>query len=125
MKLLDLLLKKKKPEAKDTIGSLWLCAAKFAVDNLLKDGWHDVMIKEVGITHAEVFRNRDGTWVESTEYVPFGWGYTVPFRGSLGRMAFNEDQGNYFVGFFETKEEAEAAYRGLAKKIIDDIGLRL
>jgi len=125
MKLLNLLLKRKKPEAKDTIGSLWLCAANFAVHNSPKDSWHDVVIKEVGITHAEVFRNRDGTWVESAEDVPLGWGCTVPFRGRVGRLAFNEDQGSYFVGFFETEEEAETAYRGLAKKMTDDIAAKM
>jgi len=118
MKLLNLLLKRKKP-ADETIGSMWLCAANFALHNLTKPDWHGVLVKEVGISEARVLRN--GIYVESTERNSFNFGDPVGFRGYVGRMTYNDEGKNYFVGFFETREEAVDAYRGLAKKLIDDI----
>lgn len=118
MKLLNRLLKARKPDD-ETIGSMWLCAANFAVHNWTKSNWHGVVVKEVGIEHA--YMRRDGMYVESTERNPFNFGDCIRFRGYVGRMEFNTENKDYFVGFFESKEEAENAYRELAKKLIDDI----
>jgi hypothetical protein len=118
MKLLNRLLKTKKPD-ENTIGSMWLCAANFAIHNWTEPNWHGVMVKEVGIEQACILR--DGMFVESTERNPFNFGDPARLRGYVGRMTWNDGRQSYFVGFFETKEEAEDAYRKLAKKLIDDI----
>lgn len=98
---------------------MWLCAANFALHKLTKPDWHDVIIKEVGIKEARVIR--DGMYVESTERNQFNFGDPICFRGYVSRMTYNDECKSYFVGFFETKEEAVDAYRELAKKLIDDI----
>lgn len=118
MKLLNRLLKTKKPDG-NTIGSMWLCAANFAVHNWTEPNWHGVVVKEVGVKEARALL--DGTYVESTERNPFNFGDPTRFRGYVGRMTWNRERGDYFVGFFETREEAEDAYRELAEKLVDDI----
>lgn len=122
MKLLNRLLKTKTSDEK-TIGSMWLCAANFAVNNWTEPNWHGVMVKEVGIKEARVLR--DGMFVESTERNPFNFGDPVCFRGYVGRMTFNNERKSYFVGFFEAREEAVDAYSKLAKKLIDDISSKI
>lgn len=122
MKLLNRLLKTRKPDD-ETIGSMWLCAANFAVHNWTKPNWCGVIVKEVGIKQACTFR--DGMFVESTERNPFNFGDCICFRGYVGRMTFNTESKDYFVGFFASKEEAENAYRELAKKLIDDIASKI
>jgi len=118
MKLLNRLLKTRKLND-ETIGSMWLCAANFAVYNWTKPNWHGVLVKEVGIENACI--RRDGMYVESTERNPFNFGDPICFRGYVGRLTFNNENKSYFVGFFESRDEAENAYRELAKKLIDDI----
>ena len=122
MKLLNRLLKTRKPD-EETIGSMWLCAANFAVHDWTKPNWCGVVVKEVGIKQAYMLR--DGMFVESTERNPFNFGDCICFRGYVGRMTWNGERQSYFVGFFETKEEAENAYRELAKKLIDDIASKI
>ncbi len=122
MKFLNRLLKTKKPDEK-TIGSMWLCAANFAVYNWTKPNWCDVVVKEVGIEQAYMLR--DGMFVESTERNPFNFGDPVCFRGYVGRMTWNDERKSYFIGFFETREEAVDAYSKLAKKLIDDISSKI
>ena len=118
MKFLNRLLKTRKPND-ETIGSMWLCATNFAVCNWTKPNWHGAVVKEVGIKHA--YMRPDGMYVESTERNPFNFGDCICFRGYVGKMMFNTENKDYFVGFFESKEEAENAYHKLAKKLIDDI----
>ena len=122
MKLLNRLLKTRKPD-KETIGSMWLCAANFAIHNWTEPNWHGVVVKEVGIKQACVLR--DGMFVESTERNPFNFGDCIDFRGYVGKMTWNRERQSYFVGFFETREEAENAYRELATKLIDDIASKI
>ena len=122
MKLLNKLLKTKAPDEK-TIGSMWLCAVNFAVHNWTEPNWHDVLVKEVGIEQA--YMRRNGIYVESTERNLFNFGDPVCFRGYVGQMTFNNENKCYFVGFFETKEEAENAYHELAEKLIDDIASKI
>ena len=145
MKFLNRLLKTKKLDDK-TIGSMWLCAANFDIHNFAKPNWCDVLVKEVGI--KQVCMIQDGMFVESTERNPFISDYTVCFRGYVGRLVSNgecqivnpfkieEKEGwnayinwvmsngkypSYFVGFFETKEDAENAYLDLVEKLTEDI----
>ena len=49
----------------------------------------------------------------------------MPFRGCVGRLAWNEENKNYFVGFFETKEEAKNAYLDLVEKLIKDLASKI
>lgn len=144
MKFLNRLLKTKKLDNK-TIGSMWLCAANFDIHNFTKPNWCEVLVKEVGIKQARMIQG--GMFVESIEHNPFISDYTVCFRGYVGRLASNgecqivdsfktEDEvwnayiskvksngkyPSYFVGFFETKEEAENAYLDLVEKLTEDI----
>ena len=120
MKFLNRLLKTKKLDNK-TIGSMWLCAANFNVSNFTKPNWCDVLVKEVNITYAEMVRG--SMFVASTEYNPFSSG--MPFRGCVGRLAWNEENKNYFIGFFETKEEAKNAYLDLVEKLIKDLASKI
>ena len=49
----------------------------------------------------------------------------MPFRGCVGRLVWNEENKNYFVGFFETKEEAKNAYLDLVEKLIKDLASKI
>ena len=129
MKFLNRLLKTKKLDNK-TIGSMWLCAANFNVSNFTKPNWCDVLVKEVGI--KEAYMRQDGMFVESTERnqsnlgaTIINLGATISFRGYVGRLAWNEENKNYFVGFFETKEEAKNAYLDLVEKLIKDLASKI
>ena len=78
-------------------------------------------MKGVNITYAEMVRG--SMFVASTEYNPFSSG--MSFRGCVGRLAWNEENKNYFVGFFETKEEAKNAYLDLVEKLIKDLASKI
>ena len=129
MKFLNRLLKTKKLDDK-TIGSMWLCAANFDVRNFAKPNWCDVLVKEVGI--KEAYMRQDGMFVESTEPNQFNLGATIVnlgdpirFHGYVGRLLWNDENKNYFVGFFETKEDAENAYIDLVEKLTEDIASKI
>ena len=122
MKFLNRLLKTKKLDDK-AIGSMWLCAANFDVRNFAKSNWCDVLVKEVGI--KEAYMRQDGMFVESTERNQFNLGATISFRGYVGRLLWNDENKDYFVGFFETKEDAENAYLDLVEKLTEDIASKI
>ena len=117
MKLLDMLMKSKKSKStptENTIGSMWACVVKCMP---CQKDWYDVVIKEVGVVEASAYKGR--TFIRSDESNPLhpGFGYLNGYADCL-----EYDQENYcWIGFFETKEDAVAAYNELAKKLVDSI----
>ena len=117
MKLLDMLMKSKKSKstrAENTIGSMWACVVKCMP---WQKDWYDVAIKEIGVVEASAYRGR--TFIKSMEDNPLhaGGSYLSGYADCL-----EYDQEDYcWIGFFETKEDAVAAYNELAKRLAASI----
>ena len=115
MKLLDMLMKSKKPaekRAENALGVMWVCVAK--CKPWQKD-WYDVSIKDVAVVEAAVYV--DGVYVRTNERNPFDNCDPTRLCGYVGKLNYIQEA-HYWVGFFETEEKAKAAYRGLAEKLI-------
>ena len=83
-----------------------------------KEDWYDVKIVETDIIEAQV---RDGTTnVESTARNPFNKSDPISLRGQVGHLEYVA-QLSYWIGFFETKKDAEDAYRIFAAGLIQQI----
>ena len=105
MNLFDIFKKSKKGGVTTaSLGKLWFCAVNFAP---WKEDWYGVKIAETDIIEACV---RDGTThVESTAQNPFNKCDPVSLRGQIGHLEYVSQFG-YWIGFFETKKDAEDAY---------------
>ena len=119
MNLLDMFRKSKKAmsavSSSASLGRMWACAVKFAP---WTKNWYDVKIVETDIMEAQV---RDGiTRVESTARNPFNKGDPISLRGPVGHLEYVSQLG-YWIGFFETKKDAEDAYRTFAVGLIQQI----
>jgi len=116
MNLLDMFRKSKSSDPSlASLGKMWACAVKFAPS---AEVWYDVKIAETDIREAWV---RDGTTrVESTARNPFNKGDPVSLRGPVGRLEYVPHL-NYWIGFFETKKDAEDAYRLFAAGLVQQI----
>jgi hypothetical protein len=119
MNLLDMFRKSKKAmsavSSSASLGSMWACAVKFAP---WKKDWYGVVIVETDIIEAQA---RDGiTRVESTAQNPFSRCDPISLRGQVGHFEYVSQLG-YWIGFFETKKDAEDAYRTFAVGLIQQI----
>ena len=119
MNLLDMFRKSKNAlssiPSSASLGRLWACVVKFAP---WKDDWYDVKIMETDIIEAQM---RNGTThVESTARNPFNKGDPISLRGQVGHLEYVTHLG-YWIGFFETKKDAEDAYRIFAASLIQQI----
>jgi len=122
MKLLDMLMKSKKPaesRAKNALGSMWACVVKCAP---WQKDWYDVSVKEVSVVEATAV-HCGGVYVRTDARNPFCGADPAGVCGYVGELTYVQEK-NYWVGFFETEEKAKAAYRGLAEKLIADIGAK-
>lgn len=115
MKLLDMLTKSKKPAARNTLGSMWVCVVKCMP---WKKDWYDVLIKEVSVIEAAA--TGSGSYVKTDEGNPFNKYDPAALCGHVDELNYDQEK-CYWVGFFETEEKAKAAYRDLAKKLISCI----
>lgn len=116
MNLFDIFKKSKKGgEVTASLGKLWFCTVKFAP---WKDDWYGVKIAETDIEEAWV---RDGTThVVSTTRNPFDKRDFTKLRGKVGHLEYVSQLG-YWIGFFETKKDAEDAYRLFAAALVQRI----
>lgn len=119
MNLLDMFKKSKNAlssvPSSSSLGRLWACVVKFAP---WKDDWYDVKIMETDIIEAQV---RGGTThVESTARNPFNTGDPISLHGQVGHLEYVAHLGHW-IGFFETKKDAELAYRVFAAGLIQQI----
>lgn len=118
MKLLDMLMKSKKPaekRAENALGVMWACVVKCMP---WQKDWYDVSVKEAAVVEAVAMR--DGVYVRTVVTNPFNNCDPVGLCGYVGELNYAQEQ-HYWVGFFETEEKAKAAYRELAEKLIADI----
>ena len=88
------------------LDKMWMCVARFCPWN--PDG-HGVKFVEVSIKRAEAEKN--GIYVHSPCRNPFDGDESM--SGYIDKIT---SQFGYWVGFFETKDEAVAAYN----KLMDD-----
>ncbi len=119
MNLLDMFRKSKKAspptQPSASLGRMWACTVKFAPS---ADVWYDVKIAETDIMEAWV---RDETMrVESTARNPFNKGDPVSLRGPVGHLEY-VSQLDYWIGFFETVDEAKEEYRKFAAGLVQQI----
>lgn len=119
MNLLDMFRKSKNVLSSGTssasLGKMWACTVKFAPS---AEVWYDVKIAETDIREAWI---RDGTThVESTAQNPFNKGDPVSLRGQVGHLEYVPQFG-YWIGFFETKKNAEDAYCLFATGLVQQI----
>lgn len=117
MNLLDMFRKSKMSAVPSSasLGRMWACAVVFAP---WKEVWYDVKIIETDIMEAQM---RHGiAYVESMAKNPFNTGDPIPLRGPVGRLEYVL-QSNQWIGFFETKKDAELAYRVFAAGLIQQI----
>jgi len=116
MNLFDVFKKSKKSGMETaSLGKLWVCVVNFAP---WKEDWYGVKIIETDIIEA---RARDGiTYVESTARNPFNMCDPVSLRGQVGHLDY-VSQLNYWIGFFETKKDAEDTYRLFAAALVQHI----
>lgn len=119
MNLFDVFRKSKKTmstvPSSASLGRMWACAVKFAP---WKEDWYDVKIAETDIREAWV---RDGiAHVESTARNPFNKCDPISLRGRVGHLEYVSQLG-YWIGFFETKKDAEDAYRLFAAGLVQQI----
>lgn len=119
MNLLDMFRKSKKAlsstASSASLGKMWVCIVKFAPE---KEDWYDVKITETDIREAWI---RDGiTYVESTARNPFNKYDPISLRGQVGHLEY-VSQADYWIGFFETKKDAEDVYRLFADGLVQQI----
>ena len=95
------------------LDEMWMCAVNFTP-------WDSedfrVTVKKVRITSAQA--SRDGIWVVSDETIP-GW-ETKKYAGYIDKIG--EHYG--WVGFFETKEQAETEFNKMMDKWISEMESR-
>jgi hypothetical protein len=121
MSLLDMFKKSKEKTTSESapvvasLGKMWVCVVKFEPWN---DDWYDVMIKNVDI--CEVCMRGKDTSVTSLEHNPFKSARGIPLNGKIKQLNYISHE-NQWVGFFDTKEQAEDAYRKLASSLVDRI----
>ena len=98
-----------------SLGRMWACIVKFVPG---QEDWYDVKIAETDIREAWV---RDGiTRVESTAQNPFNKCDPISLRGPVGHLECVSQFG-YWIGFFETKKDAEDRYRLFAVGLVQQI----
>lgn len=111
MKLFDIFKKRKKLTIKElyapVLDKMWVCVFNFCPWDVEE---HDVVFKKVTIVKASA--DEKGIFVESDEQDPFTRYDKERLRGYIDRITSSW----HWVGFFETKEEAEKAYNELMKK---------
>lgn len=115
MGLFNIFKKKKKMSIKElyapVLDEMWVCAFNFCPWDEDK---YKVFFKKVKIVRAEA--TKEGIWVKSDEPYPFESACTDDVMcGYIDKI----DCRWYWIGFFETKEEAEKAYVELTEKWID------
>ena len=113
MKLFNIFKKRKKLTLKElyapVLDEMWVCVFNFEPWDVKA---HDVVFKKVNIVKASA--DEKGIFVESDEQDPFDKYDKSKLRGYIDRITSSW----HWVGFFETKEEAEKAYNELMKKWI-------
>ena len=111
MKLFDIFKKRKKLTIKElyapVLAKMWVCVFNFCPWDVEE---HDVVFKKVNIVKASA--DEKGIFVESDKQDPFTRYDKERLRGYIDRITLSW----HWVGFFETKEEAEKAYNELMKK---------
>ena len=115
--MFGLFKKKKKMTLKElyapVLDRMWVCVLNFCPWN---PKGHDVKFMEVSIRKAEA--DKEGIYVNSDDRNPFDESETM--NGYIDKITSSF---GYWVGFFETKEEAVAAYNKLMDewvKVIQD-----
>ena len=116
MNLLDMFRKSKSSDPSSaSLGKMWVCTVKFAPS---ADVWYDVKIAETDIREAWMC---DGiTHVVSTAQNPFNKCDPVSLRGQVGHLEYVSQLG-YWIGFFETKKNAEDVYCLFAAGLVQQI----
>ena len=112
MGMLDIFRKRRKVTAEDlrklysqVIDRMWVCVVRFRPWDKEE---HDVVFKEVDIVKAEATPN--GILVEADERDPFReYETSSNLTGYLDRFTHNW----HWVGFFETKAQAENSYNAM------------
>ena len=116
MNLLDMFRKSKKSQTPTaSLGKLWVCAVKFSPWD---DDQYGAEIAETDIKEAYV-RNGEPQ-VESFMKNPFNKCDPITLRGPVGHLEYVSQSGQW-IGFFETKKDAEAAYRQFAANLMQKI----
>lgn len=95
------------------LDEMWMCAFDFKP---WEPGDFKVTVKKVRITSAQA--SRDGIWVVSDEPIP-GW-QTKKYEGYIDKITASVE----WVGFFETKEQAEAEFNKLMDKWVSEMESR-
>lgn len=113
MKLFNIFKKQKKMTIKElyapVLDKMWVCVFNFSPWDVKE---HGVVFKKVNIIKA--CADEKGIFVESDERDPFTMYEKERLRGYIDHITSSW----HWVGFFETKEEAEKAYNDLMKKWI-------
>ena len=108
MKLLDLFGRRKRMTIKElyapVIDKMWCCVVNFCP---WRPDEHGVVFRKVNIIKAEA--DKDGIWVESDFQNPYDMYSKDPIKGYIDKITMRF----HTSGFFETEEEAKAAYNKL------------
>lgn len=116
MNLLDLFRKSKKASAM-SLGKMWLCAVK--VEPWEVKNWYDVAIVEADVTGAYVRSNGEQR-IESSVGNPFSKYDTTQMCGPVGHLEYVQRPCQW-IGFFNTKEDAEDAYSKFVASFMQQI----
>ena len=95
------------------LDEMWMCVFDFKPWD---SGEFRVTVKKVRITSAQATKN--GIWVVSDEPIP-GW-QTEKYEGYIDKITASVE----WVGFFETREQAESEFNKMMDKWVSEMESR-